>query len=151
MGREGQCIKQPVDEPINVSNWKMDDEFPVYPEGARDKSLFYSPEHSSHRFLVPNHRYLYKRAVRRHPEQFWTEIIAYHVGCLLSIPVPPAFVAFDDNNKTCGALIEWFLNYPEQRDKMRDKDVPTIGGASFALYFSNDALRSSAHPIALGQ
>lgn len=117
MGREGQWIKQPVDEPINVSNWKMDDEFSVYPEGARDKTLFHSPEHSSHRFLVPSHRYLYKLAVRRHPEQFWTEIIAYHVGCLLGIPVPPAFVAFDDNNETCGALIEWFLDYPEQNEK----------------------------------
>lgn len=142
MGREGQCIKQPVDEPINVSNWKMDDEFPVYPEGARDKSLFYSPEHSSHRFLVPNHRYLYKRAVRRHPEQFWTEIIAYHVGCLLSIPVPPAFVAFDDNNKTCGALIEWFLNYPEQNEEER-----FVAGGDIMLHFipSYDRKKGQQH------
>lgn len=119
MGREGQWIKQAVDEPINVSDWKMDDEFPVYPEGARDKTLFYSPEHSSYGFLVPNHRYLYKLAVHRHPDQFWTEIIAYHVGCLLDIPVPPVFVAFDDNNETCGALIEWFLDYPEQNEEER--------------------------------
>ncbi len=27
--------------------------------------------------------------------------------------------------------------------------MPTIGGASFALCFSNDALRTSAHPIVL--
>ncbi len=132
MGREGQWIKQPVDEPINVTNWKTDDEFSIYPEGARDKTLFNSPLNSHHKFLISNHRYLYKYSLYefshldkppRHPDQFWTEIIAYHIGCLLEIPVPPAFVAFNEKDKTCGALIEWFLDYPEQ-----DKERLASGG-----------------------
>jgi hypothetical protein len=117
MGREGRWIKQPIAEAINVSNWKEDDEFGTYPEGARDKTLLYSPSSSLHEFLVPNHRYLYKRAFGRHPDQFWAEIIAYQVGYLLDIPVPPAFVAYDGDNDSCGALIEWFLNYPGQPEE----------------------------------
>ena len=117
MGREGQWIKQPTTQAVNISNWKKDDEFGVYPEGARDKTLFYSPSPSPYEFLIPNHRYLYKHAFGRHPDQFWTEIIAYQVGCLLDVPVPPAFVAFDEDNNSCGALIEWFLNYPGQPEE----------------------------------
>jgi hypothetical protein len=126
MGREGQLIKQPVDEPINVASWNMDDEFSIYPEGARDKTLFNSPLNSQHKFLIPSHRYLYKYCtyepspldkLPRHPDHFWTEIIAYHIGSLLGIPVPPAFVAFNERDKTCGTLIEWFLNSPEQNEK----------------------------------
>lgn len=117
MGREGQWINQPIDDPVNISNWKGDEEFEVYPEGARDKTLLYSPEPAPHEFLIPNHRYLYKHAFGRHPDQFWTEIIAYHVGCLLNVPVPPAFVAFDEDNNSCGSLIEWFLNYPNQPEE----------------------------------
>jgi len=117
MGREGQWIKQPIAEAVNISNWKEDDEFAIYPEGARDKTLLYSPAPSHYEFLIPNHRYLYKHAFGRHPDQFWTEIIAYYVGCLLDVPVPPAFVAFDEDNNSCGALIEWFLNYPEQPEE----------------------------------
>jgi hypothetical protein len=31
MGREGQWIKQPIAEAVNISNWKKDDEFAIYP------------------------------------------------------------------------------------------------------------------------
>ncbi|MGZ8911312.1 MAG: HipA domain-containing protein [Methylococcaceae bacterium] len=121
MGRKGHWINQPVDEPVNISNWKGDEEFEVYPEGARDKTLLYSPAPAPHEFLISNHRYLYKHAFSRHPDQYWTEIIAYHVGCLLNVPVPPAFVAHDEDNHSCGALIEWFLNY---RDQPEERFVP---------------------------
>ena len=114
MGREGQWIEQPVSQPINIAEWKGDEEFEVYPEGARDKSLLKSPEQSEYGFLIPNHRYLFKHSFARHPDQFWTEIIAYQVGCMLEIPVPPAFVAFDSDNNVCSALIEWFVGYPGQ-------------------------------------
>lgn len=84
MGREGQWINQPITAAVNISNWKKDDEFGIYPEGARDKTLLYSPALSFYEFLIPEHRYLYKRAFARHPDQFWTEIIAYKlVACLM--------------------------------------------------------------------
>lgn len=123
MGREGHWIDQPVDQVVDVANWKGDDEFEVYPEGARDKSLLISPEKSQYGFLIPNHRYLFKHSFKKkdryHPDQFWSEIIAYRIGCLLNIPVPPAFVSYDSDNNVCGALIEWFLNNPDQPEERR--------------------------------
>lgn len=117
MGREGILIKQPSTEPVDVADWRPDEEFEVYPEGARDKSLLHSPVGSTHRFLLPDHRYLFKHSFERYPEQFWAEIVAYRAGCLLGVPVPPAFVAFDSDNGASGALIEWFLGYPGDPDE----------------------------------
>lgn len=145
MGREGQCIKQPITEAVNISNWKKDDEFGIYPEGARDKTLLYSPVDSSHEFLIPNHRYLYKHAFVRHPDQFWTEIIAYQVGCLLDVPVPPAFVAFDEDNDSCGALIEWFLNYSDQ---LEERFVPG-GDIMLSAIPSYDRKKGQQHNFAI--
>jgi hypothetical protein len=123
MGREGQLIEQPFNQPVNVSDWKGDDEFEIYPQGARDKSLLISPAQSEYDFLIPNHRYLFKHSFqhrsRSYPDQYWTEIIAYRIGCMLEVTVPPAFVAFDNTNNICGALIEWFLNYPDQTEERR--------------------------------
>lgn len=117
MGREGILIEQPPEQPVDVARWAADDEFGVYPEGARDKSLLHSPDPAPFPFLVPNHRYLFKHSIERYPEQFWAEVIAYRTGCLLGVPVPPAFVAFDSDTGVCGSLIEWFLNYPDEPEE----------------------------------
>lgn len=111
VGREGIWIDQPSDEPVDVAQWEGDEEFAIYPEGARDKSLIISPP-GAPRFLVRKHRYLFKHAFDRYPDQFWAEIIAYRIGCTFGTSVPPAFVAWDSSNGQCGALIEWFLDYP---------------------------------------
>ncbi len=117
MGREGIWIEQPSTEPVDVADWRPDEEFEVYPEGARDKSLLHSPADPTHSFLLPNHRYLFKHSFERYPEQYWAEIIAYRAGCLLGVPVPSAFVAFDSDNGVSGALIEWFLGYPGEPEE----------------------------------
>jgi hypothetical protein len=117
MGREGEWLDQPSVEPVDIARWHADEEFGVYPEGARDKSLLNSPDPAPNLFLVPDHLYLFKHAFNRYPDQFWTEIIAYRIGCLLGIAVPPAFVAWDSDNGVCGALIEWFLGYPEKPEE----------------------------------
>lgn len=123
MGREGQWIDQPVNQTIDIANWKGDDEFEIYPEGARDKSLLISPSQSGYDFLIPGHRYLFKHSFQKgnrcHPDQYWAEIVAYRIGCMLDVPVPPAFVAYNSDNNVCGALIEWFLNYPDQPEERR--------------------------------
>lgn len=51
MGREGQLIVQPVDMAIDIADWPGDDEFEIYPEGARDKSLLISPLNSGCAFF----------------------------------------------------------------------------------------------------
>lgn len=121
MGRENTSCNEPLDAPIDIASWKADEVFPVYPEGARDKELLYSPDPSPHRILVANHHYLFKRAFRRYPDQFWAEIIAYRIGSYLGVSVPTAFVAWDSGTGVCGALSEWFLSYPE---KPMDRYVP---------------------------
>ena len=35
MGREGICIEQPASEPVDVANWRPDEEFAVYMEAMR--------------------------------------------------------------------------------------------------------------------
>lgn len=40
------------------------------------------------------------------------EVAAYRVGIVMGVPVPPAFVSFDNVSVTEGALIEWFYAYP---------------------------------------
>ena len=117
MGREGLWLLQPPDKPVDVVHWRADDEFAVYPEGARDKSLLYSPDPAPYTFLMSNHRYLFKHAFNRYPDQFWAEIIAYCIGCLLGVAVPPVFAAWDSDTDVCGALIEWFLNYPGELEE----------------------------------
>ena len=40
--------------------------------------------------------------------QFWGDVIAYRVGCLLGLEVPPAFAAFNSSTGISAVLIEWF-------------------------------------------
>jgi hypothetical protein len=101
-----KSIIQP--EAINVSQWHPDEMYFNYPEGARSKTAFFPPIGLDLDFILPNRRYLYKRSVGRYPDQFWGEIVAYQIGCLLDLSVPPAFAAFDPEKGDCAALIEWF-------------------------------------------
>lgn len=101
---------QSIDQAIDVSNWRRDEEFAAYPEGARDKTLLYCPSPAPYPFLREGHRYLFKRSSPRYAEQFWVEILAYLIGQAMNISVPPTFVAYDSKENQSGALIEWFLN-----------------------------------------
>ena len=93
---------------IDVASWSHD-EYSVYPEGARDKSLIYCSANPQFEFLKEEHPYLFKHSNKHYPEQFWVEIIAYRLGILVGVPVPPAYVAYDSDNNNAAALIEWFL------------------------------------------
>jgi hypothetical protein len=93
---------------IDVTDWPVDDLYETYPEGARSKTAFFPPERVQFPFILPKRRYLYKRSRKRYPDQFWAEIIAYLVGGLLDVPVPPAYAAVNTKDGDCGALIEWF-------------------------------------------
>jgi len=82
--------------------------FGSYPEGARSKDALFPPDPTLFPYIIPKRRYLYKRSDRRYPDQFWGEVVAYQVGCLLDVTVPPAFAAKNSQLGDCGALIEWF-------------------------------------------
>lgn len=101
------------------THWQIDPEYNgMFQKGARDKTALFgiSPPYN---FITPtiaqedgepklSHRYLYKLSNFRFPEQFWVEVFAYRFGCLIGVPVPPAFVAVNSSEPNCGALIEWF-------------------------------------------
>ena len=110
-----ETIKQTLSELIDISTWQPDSEFDPYPKGARAKNAVFSPQNTAPAFIIPDHRYLFKHSSQRYPEQFWIEIISYFIGCLMDVPVPPAFVAFDSRSQQSGALIEWFYGYPGEQ------------------------------------
>lgn len=98
---------------VDVTHWDADEEYSgPYPEGAREKSLLFCPSTPPAPFLVADHHYLFKHSVRHAPEQYWCEIVAYRIGTLLGVEVPPAHAAYDTESNQGGALIEWFYGHP---------------------------------------
>lgn len=94
---------------FDVSDWQKDQNFGVFPAGARAKDALLSPSMVDAE-LKPNWRYLLKRSQMRYPDQFWGEIIAYRIGALLRFDTPPTFVAYDRRTGVVGALVEWFYD-----------------------------------------
>jgi len=93
---------------IDVAEWEQDAEFGIYPQGARAKDAVFVPETPPDAVLVPNKRYMFKRSNKKYPDQWWGEVVAYRVGCLMGLEVPPAFVSWNSTTGICAALIEWF-------------------------------------------
>jgi HipA-like C-terminal domain len=104
MSRDAKTQKAVID----VAPWEYDANFGSYPEGARSKDAVFPPDQLVSEIIIPKRRYLYKRSDRRYPDQFWGEVVAYQVGCLLDVTVPPAFAAINTRLGDSGALIEWF-------------------------------------------
>ncbi|MCK5707551.1 MAG: HipA domain-containing protein [Candidatus Aureabacteria bacterium] len=99
-------------EIIEIDDWRIAEDNKIYPEGSKEKSLYIAPNERIYDFIIPNHKYLFKLSYSRYPEQFWVEIIAYKLGCLAGVEVPPTFVAIDKGTMRVGALVEWFFSYP---------------------------------------
>jgi hypothetical protein len=95
---------------FDVADWEVDAEFGVFPQGARAKDAVFAPAPPPEPVITSGKRYLFKRSKRSYPDQFWGEVVAYRVGCLLGVQVPPAFAAWNSRTGHCGALIEWFYN-----------------------------------------
>jgi hypothetical protein len=104
---------------ICIDAWRLDEEFgAIYPEGAREKTAYFSPAVTADCPLKKSHRYLFKKSVRRAPWQFWMEVIAYRIGKIMNVAVPPAYIGMSNLEKpgerVWGALIEWF--YSDQQE-----------------------------------
>lgn len=100
---------------IDVAGWCEVEGNAPYPEGTREKSLYSCPQPAPCEYLIPNHRYLFKKSNNRYAEQFWVEILAYRIGSILGVSVPRAFAAHNSNTGECAALIEWFYGYPDKQ------------------------------------
>ncbi len=116
--------EQKPNEVVDITDFSLDGSFSSYPDGSRAKFEVFSPGNTTYQFLIPSHRYLFKKTLERRSgfiyyEQFWLEIIAYKLGRILDIAVPPAFVASYSDPVGGGleyaSLIEWYYHYPNQK------------------------------------
>lgn len=97
---------------IDVTEWRKDDEHAIFPRGARDKRMLWSPEDPP-QGIKPNWPYLFKLSRDAYPDQFWMETVAFLVGESLNIPVPKALPAVRQITSEVtehGALLEWFYD-----------------------------------------
>jgi len=117
---------QAADQVVDIARWPKDEEYSgIFPKGAREKYVLFCPKDTPYGFLEKNkneeyrHRYVYKLSRTIYPVQFWVEIIAYRIGCLIGVTVPPAFTAINSVDNTCGALIEFFFkDYPRGEEDL---------------------------------
>lgn len=105
---------------ICIDEWPPDESFyenGFYPEGAREKAVYFSPDDVGDLPLRPKWRYLFKKSRSWAPWQFWMEVMAYRIGEVMGVPVPPAHVGLINRENlaqaTYGALIEWFYGENE--------------------------------------
>ncbi len=105
---------------ICIDHWDPDEssyESGLYPEGSREKAVYFSPADVKPLPLKPKWRYLFKKSRAWAPWQFWMEIMAYRIGQIMGVQVPPAYVGLSKKEspgqETYGALIEWFYSEDE--------------------------------------
>lgn len=126
------------DKPIVIDTWQQDEVYNgMFPKGTRDKSAYFSSDKPEDGCIKPNWRYLFKLSrttpTVNFPWQFWCEIVAYRLGLLMGVAVPPAHIGFSRNytqgQDTYGALIEWFYD---------DREDEYIDGGQFMINFVKD-------------
>lgn len=83
-------------EVIDVTDWIGDEHHAIFPVGARDKEMLWSPE-AQVEDLKPNWPYLFKESIYRYQDQYWTELVAYIVSKYLAVDVPKVFPAIKKN------------------------------------------------------
>lgn len=81
------------------------------------KCAVFSPDSPTESVVEKRKRHLFKLSDRKYPDQFWAEIVAYRIGCLLGVEVPPYFVAHNSQTGESGALSEWF--YTDRVDEFQ--------------------------------
>lgn len=111
-------IEQHRNEIVILDGWEPDEEFPFGLLGAKAKRTFLCPTVPPHGFLIGGHRYLFKEPQGAKAQQVWSEVIAYEIGKLNGVEVPPAFLAVGPGNRSPGVLIEYFYGHafdPERR------------------------------------
>lgn len=136
-------------EIIDIASWRGEEESQIFPVGSREKKLVYSPDPAPFTFLKPSCRYLYKLSERKCSEQFWIELFSYHLSLKMGLSVPPTFVAIDSKEKTCGALIKWFLKektHPDTNKSILEKSES--GGNLLQGYLPNfDHKKGTQHNL----
>jgi hypothetical protein len=111
--------KQLAHQCVQVGTWARDEDYPVFPVGSKPKRLLVCPHGVTEPFLIPGHKYLFKIAQGWQAYQTWSEVIAYEIGSILGLNVPPAFIALDARTEEMGVLVEFFYGYPDDKTPPR--------------------------------
>jgi len=112
---------QPPSEIIVLRDgWEAWEGEVAYPEGTRGKYSVKAPDRSPV-FVRSDWRYLFKKSRRRCPWQFWMEIVAYRIGRVTGVPVPPTHAAIGFDGEP-GSLCEWMFDSSDIRQGL------TLGG-----------------------
>lgn len=118
---------------IDISQWKIDEEFSPYPEGSRDKYAVIAPVSQLPSGIVPEHRYLMKFSNRRYPVQFWSELMAFAIAKQLHVQVPPTFIAIDPATGQPGSLIEWFYGPQIEHSRQEKGRLAAVAAIIFGV------------------
>lgn len=102
---------------VDVSSWPVDPEWEFVSQGVKPKHWLRAPEKTPYRFIIPEHRYLFKYASSESEAmQVYSEAVAYQIARELDAPVPPAFLAVDYSTGRFGCIIESFLDHKSEVD-----------------------------------
>jgi len=104
--------RQRSGEPVLIGGWALSEDFPYFPVGSKPKRMLICPDNATESFLIPGHAYLFKQALDWQAYQVWSEFIAYRIGALIGLDVPPCFIAVDEESAEVGALVEFFYGHP---------------------------------------
>lgn len=99
---------------IDLSEWRPDEDFEYHPIGSKPKRNYICPADATHPLLIPRHTYLFKVAQGWRAGQMWSEVLAYQIGVAARLDVPTCFIAHDARTGETGALVEFFVAYPDQ-------------------------------------
>jgi hypothetical protein len=127
---------------VSVANWASDDDNPVYPVGANPKRLLICPTPSPQADLIPGHRYLFKSPKERKACQLWSELLAFHLSKPTGVHVPRCFPAVDNRTGESGALVEFFLGYPDDVPGLR-----LIHGSDVTQAIIRDKKKGRPHSV----
>lgn len=133
---------QTSDQVIFVDTWEQDEDFPVFPIGSKPKRMLRAPLDAQEHFIIPGHAYLFKTALNWQAHQIWSEIVAFRIGALLGLPVPPCFVAVDRNTGDTGVLVEFFYGYPTDPQPAR-----LVHAVDFMERIIKDVKRGRPHAL----
>lgn len=136
-------MQQLAGEIVNLNGWEPDDEFPIGPMGAKPKRIFICPSPAPHKFLIGGHRYLFKEPDGPHAMQIWSEVIAYELSRLTSVPVPPAFLARAPRNGSPGVLVEFFYGYADRAPTRLIHGIERLQALRFQIDYHRGSLKDN--------
>jgi len=89
--------------------WEYWEGSPTYNEGTRVKSEVVCKTPEPSKIIRNNWHYLFKQSRSRYPWQFWMEIVAYRISCVIGVDVPASHAAIGFDGSP-GSLTEWMFD-----------------------------------------